>query len=272
MPFALGAITDEIAPEMEQALEVMVSEGIRLAELRTVFGRNVLELDDTQARRALTMVRAAGCTVSGVASPVGKSPLGAPRETEERRLGRALELAALLETDRIRIFSYYPEPGQTAAQLAALAPEVCQRLERLSALAATHGVTLLLENEVDLWGDVPERCRQLLATVDSPHLRFAWDPANFVRSGVAAPQDAGWSLLAPWVACAHVKDCDAQGVHTVAGRGAGQWPQLLRDLEGQGGVPLILEPHLRLAGRSEGFSGPDAFRQAVSALRQLLPA
>jgi sugar phosphate isomerase/epimerase len=269
MPFALSALSDEIAPELEAALRVLAEEGIPSVELRTVFGKNVLELTDAEADRCRAMVQAAGLGVSGVASPVGKSELGRPAGYEEGRLARALELARRLGTSRVRVFSFYPDPG---TEPEAALEEAVRRIRAWVRRAEAAGVLLLLENEVGLVGDVPARCGRILEEVGSPHLRFAWDPANFVRSGVARPFAAGWALLGSYVACAHVKDCRADGTHTPAGQGDGQWPELLAALGARGGVPLVLEPHLEVAGHSTGFTGPQRFREAVAALRALLPA
>ena len=265
--FPISALSDEIAPELTAALATMSAAGIGRIELRTVFGKNILDLDDDEVRRCRGAIHAAGMGVSGLASPVGKSELQRPAEYEEGRLRRALQIASALGTDRIRIFSFYPASGTEAAGAGA---EVLRRVRRWTELAESAGVVLLLENEVGLWGDVPDRCAELLQGVDSPHLRFAWDPANFLRSGVARPFDAGWAALADYVACAHVKDCHASGEHTTAGRGDGQWPELVAALAAQGGVPLVMEPHLQVAGHSTGFTGPERFLEAVAAIRALL--
>jgi len=270
MPFPIAALTDEIAPDLDTALATMVQAGITAAELRTVFGKNVLELSDAEAAAALEAVRRAGLSVSGIASPIGKSPLVRPAAEEEARLDRALQLATILRTDRIRIFSFYPADGTAPSALDASGDEVFERLRSFARRAEAHGVTLLLENEVGLWGDVPARCRRILQAVDGVGLRFAWDPANFLRSGVAKPFDEGWSQLSEWVVCAHVKDCRQGGEHTVAGQGDGQWPDLLAALAARGGVPLVMEPHLQVAGHSVGFTGPERFIEAVAAIRALL--
>lgn len=268
MAFPLAALTDEISPDLDSALATMASTGITRVELRTVYGKNVLELTDDEAQSALASVHKAGMTVSGIASPVGKSPLDRPAAEEEARLDRALQLSALLQTACVRVFSFYPPEGR---ELDALANEVFRRLAAWSRRAEAASVTLLLENEVGLWADVPTRCRRALEAVSSPYLRFAWDPANFLRSAVSHPFDTGWSLLHEWVACVHVKDCRREGDHTVAGQGDGQWPQLVAALAAKGGVPLVMEPHLQVAGHSVGFTGPERFLEAVAAVRALLP-
>ena len=266
--FPSAALSDEIAPDLDAALATMAAAGIVEVELRTVLGKNILELTDEEVARCRAIIGARDLRVSGLASPVGKSELERPAEYEDGRLRRALEIAGALGTRRIRIFSFYPAAG---TEPVAAGDEVVRRLRRWTEMAEAAGIMLLLENEVGLWGDVPERCARALREVDSPHLRFAWDPANFLRSGVSRPFDAGWAALGDDVACAHVKDCRASGEHTPAGQGDGQWPELVAALRARGGVPLVMEPHLQVAGHSTGFTGPERFLEAVAAIRALLP-
>jgi sugar phosphate isomerase/epimerase len=69
-----------------------------------------------------------------------------------------------------------------------------------------------------------------------------------------------------------VKDAvAATGEVTVAGPGDGEVRQTLRALRDSGFTGFVsLEPHLDLAGRTSGFSGPGKYRQAVRALTGLL--
>ena len=70
----------------------------------------------------------------------------------------------------------------------------------------------------------------------------------------------------------HIKDAVLSDGHVVpAGEGDGQLPLLLsklKDLDYQG--VLALEPHLKIAGHSTGFSGADGMRIAVTALRKVM--
>jgi len=69
-----------------------------------------------------------------------------------------------------------------------------------------------------------------------------------------------------------VKDAHAApGEVTPAGEGDGQLRETLQALRDSGFTGFMsLEPHLDLAGRHGGFSGPDKFRQAARALKGLL--
>jgi len=118
---------------------------------------------------------------------------------------------------------------------------------------------------------VPARCADLIASVGSPALRATFDAANFVQCGVRPFTDA-YPLLRPHLVYVQVKDARAaDGEVTPAGEGDGEMRETLRALRDSGFTGFMsLEPHLDLAGRHGGFSGPDKFRQAAQALKRLL--
>jgi len=265
--FTLSAFGDEIADDLETQLDVLAAEGIAALELRAAWGQKILDLDQAQLARAATLLRARGFQVSAIGSPIGKSPLGAPRTFELERLERAIAAADLLGTRSIRVFSFYVDADAHAA----CRDEVLARMELLAERAARAGVMLLHENEKDIYGDTPERCRDILATVGSPALRMAFDPANFVQVGVA-PLARAWPLLAEDTVHVHVKDAlFATGEVRPAGAGDGEIGGLLAALAVRGyrGF-LTLEPHLAIAGPAGGFSGVEGMHTAVCALRALL--
>jgi sugar phosphate isomerase/epimerase len=266
MRFKVSAFGDEIADDLETQLNVLAGEGVAFLEFRGAWGTNVLDLADDELARARGLLDTRGFGVSAVASPIGKSPLDLPRAFELERLKRAIAVADLFGTRLIRIFSFYVAPGQAAD----VRTEVLERLRLLAAEAATGNVVLVHENEKGIYGDTAERCLDLLATVDSPALRAAFDPANFVQVGVH-PMDA-WQALTPYITHVHIKDARlADGVVVPPGQGDGDLPGLLAALARanyQGF--LTLEPHLHFAGPAGGYSGPEGMRIAIRSLRALL--
>ena len=265
--FILSAFGDEIAADLAEQLDVLESEGVRHLELRAAWGRNVLDLDEAQLALAASMLRERGFGVSAIGSPIGKSSIEQPREYEQERLRRAIAAAEALGTRLIRVFSFYVPAGRAAEHR----DEVLARMAALAKAAAQANVTLLHENEREIYGDTAERCRDILETVGSPALRMAFDPANFVQVGVR-PMEQAWPLLADYTTHIHIKDAMfADGAVRPAGQGDGAIPELLAALKARGyrGF-LTLEPHLHTAGRAGGFSGPDGMRTAIRALRGLL--
>jgi sugar phosphate isomerase/epimerase len=268
----LSAFGDEIAPALEDQLKHLNTLNVPGLECRTAWGINVLKFTDEQARTVRALCDDAGIHVSCIGSPIGKSPLSAPITNELGNLERIIEIGAILGATNVRIFSFYPDDISTNAHYDQYVPEVIERLGALTEVAASAGFTLLHENEKEIVGDTPQRCQALMAGVDSPHLRFIWDPANFVQVGVEAGVDNYWDLLAPYIGYIHIKDALlADGTVKPAGEGDGQLPELLSRLNAMGysGV-LALEPHLKVAGHSTGFSGEDGMTLAVNALRKLM--
>jgi sugar phosphate isomerase/epimerase len=265
--FILSAFGDEIAADLAEQLDLLASEGVRHLELRSAWGKNVLDLDAAQLAQAAALLRERGFGVSAIGSPVGKSSIDQPRDYEQERLGRAIAAAEALGTRQIRVFSFFVPAGRAAEHR----DEVLARMAALAEQAARADMTLLHENEREIYGDTGERCHDIVATVGSPALRMAFDPANFVQVGVR-PMDEAWPLLADYTTHIHIKDAlfDGGAVRP-AGQGDGAIPELLHALTERGyrGF-LTLEPHLHIAGRAGGFSGPDGMRTAIRALRGLL--
>jgi sugar phosphate isomerase/epimerase len=270
----LSAFGDEIAIPLEEQLDLLRTLNVSGLECRTVWGVNILKLTDEQARQARARCDDMGITVRCLGSPVGKSPLIDPIENELANIERLIALGDILGTRNIRIFSFYPPNTRTNAHYDQHVPAVIERLGRLTEKAAAAGFYLLHENEKDIVGDTPERCHALITGVNSPHLRQIWDPANFVQVGVAQQVERYWDMLGPLVGYVHIKDARlADGVVTAAGEGDGQVPELLSRLKAVGykGV-LALEPHLKVAAHSTGFSGADGMTYAVNALRGVMAA
>jgi sugar phosphate isomerase/epimerase len=142
---------------------------------------------------------------------------------------------------------------------------------RLVQAAEGAGVTLVHENEKEIYGDIPSRCLEILTEIDSPILRAAWDPANFVQCGVR-PHTEGYASLRPFIADVHVKDARLESGPVVpAGQGDGELRETIAALRASGFDGFFsLEPHLASAGKFSGFSGPDLFRTAAGAFKDLL--
>jgi sugar phosphate isomerase/epimerase len=270
--FTLSAFGDEIDSDLKAQLQTLRDLRIGGLELRGAWGVNVLKLSDEQAATVRKLCDEYGIKVSCLGSPLGKTPILDPIEKEVANLARLFEIGRAVGTRRIRIFSFYPPDTSTNAGYDAYVDQSAARLARLTEMAAREDVLLLLENEKDIVTDTPERCQAVLKAVNSPHLRFAWDPANFVQVGVADPMTHGWEMLKPYIAYIHIKDALlADGAVRPAGEGDGQVKELLIGLKDMGyhGV-LALEPHLQVAGHSGGFSGAEGMKIAAAALRKLM--
>lgn len=265
----LSAFADEISPDPVEQIAVLRRNGIAHIEFRSIDGLNVLDLEPARHEAFRALLRSEGFGLSAIGSPIGKIPIADPFEPHLERFEIALRLAEFYECPRVRIFSYYLPAGIDPARHR---DEILRRMEAKARIAERRGVALILENEKGIYGDVAERVEDVLRTIDSPSLRHAFDPANYLEVGQAI--DEAWVRLRPFVAHFHVKDYDpATGRNVPAGQGAGQIPRLIADAVAHDYRGFcVLEPHLVVAAASHGFTGPDRFDEAARALKLGLDA
>jgi L-ribulose-5-phosphate 3-epimerase len=221
----LAAITDEFSPDLDVALDAMASVGMTGAELRTIGGRNIIDLDDAAVDTVCRQVEARGMTVVSIASPLLKCVLpGGPaldtrfqqdafasRHTyadQPRLTERAFQIADRTGARIIRVFSYW-----RTVDPARVFDAVVTALAGLADAAAPRGITIGLENEHACNIGTGAETARVLAALDHPALGVIWDPANALVAG-EVPYPGGYRSLPPArVVHVHAKDCDVHG-HT----------------------------------------------------------
>jgi sugar phosphate isomerase/epimerase len=264
----LSGFADEISPDPQAQLATLAAESITHLELRSAWSVNVADFTGQQLAAFRAAVEDAGVRVSAIGSPIGKIPVGAPLAPELDRMRRVGDIAAGLGTAIVRVFSFYMPAGEPPERYRS---QVIDRMGAVARIAEERGLVLAHENEKDIYGDVPDRCADLIIAVASPALRATFDPANFVQCGVRPYSDA-YAVLRPYLVYLQVKDARAATGEVVpAGQGDGELRETLAALREDGFAGFMsLEPHLAQAGRFSGFSGPEGFHRAAEALKFLL--
>ncbi|MFN7922289.1 MAG: TIM barrel protein [Bryobacteraceae bacterium] len=157
--YRIAAITDEFSPDLEKAVEPMSEIGMTGAELRVLWGKNIMDLSDEEIRRARQILADKGMEVISIASPILKCVLpGGPGvdtrfqqdifnskhtfEDQPRLAARAFDIAEMLGCKIIRVFSYWRtvEPKKCL-------PAVVEALDALAKKAAKRKLIIGLENE-----------------------------------------------------------------------------------------------------------------------------
>jgi 3-dehydroshikimate dehydratase len=268
----LSAFADEISPDLNEQVEVLLSEGIHFIDFRAAWHTNILDLSDEQVAKAKEILDTNGIGVAAIGSPIGKLPIDTPLEVHMERFERALIMARQFSTKYIRIFSFYPpqNASESVPAPSTYREDVLRYLRAMTARASAAGIILVHENEKGIYGDTIARNVDLLQNIDNANFRAVLDPANYLQCQQTPYPDA-YDAVRPWLEYVHVKDVTADGTLVVAGEGEGRWPDLLQRLrtDGYDGF-MALEPHLASAGKFQGFSGPERFRQASQALQKLL--
>jgi sugar phosphate isomerase/epimerase len=266
--WTLSGFADEISDDLTEQCTVLRGLGLKFLEFRSAWGVNVLDLDDAQLRRAQLTLAEHELAVSSIGSPIGKIFIDEDFEPHLERMRHAADVARFFGAPYIRIFSFFLRPDADPAEHR---DEVLRRMRALADVAEEAGVILLHENEKEIYGDVPDRCLDLVTSVASAHLKLAWDPANFVQVGVR-PFTEGFAELRPHLEYVQIKDALlADGSVVVAGAGDGEVVETVRALRQDGFDGFFsLEPHLGSFTAFGALSGPELFTEAWRAFTDML--
>jgi sugar phosphate isomerase/epimerase len=265
----LSAFADEIDPSLDVQMDVCAANGVRCIDVRNIDRKNVsaMTLDEVRAYRAKLDAR--GFRVPCIGSPIGKIRVDEPMAPHLDLLKRCCETAHAFGTDLIRVFSFYGPKGSSVDEHRS---EVMDRMNAMIRVAQSCGVVLMHENESEIFGRTPANVLDMVRTLKSDSIKWIFDPANFVTEKIK-PHDEGWAAgLCDHTDYFHIKDKVLGARCCVpAGEGDGQIPQIIADLKKRSWSGyMTLEPHMKAAEQFAGFTGPDLFGKAVSALKSQL--
>lgn len=248
MKFRFAAFADEADSSLDGQIAAMTENGIEYLEIRGIDGENISDITADKARDIRARLDAAGIMVWSLGSPFGKIGIFEDFEPHLEKFKHSLELADILGSKHIRIFSFYV-PHDNPERYSG---EVMRRIEGFLSVANGSGITLCHENEKGIYGDNAVRCAEIHANFTE--LRAVFDPANFVQCGQETT--SAWELLSPYVEYLHIKDALADGSVVPAGKGMGNIPYILKKYRGE---VLTVEPHLSV------FSGYEDLEQGETA-------
>jgi sugar phosphate isomerase/epimerase len=260
MNWPLSAFADEIDGDIDVQFEQLVHHDIKLLDLRSAFGKNVMQLTDDEVDQILDKTERLGICLNCVGSPVNKVKTSeAKAEDELAKVVRSGEIAKRAGINRIRVFT--PETNDWEELKAWVGPQVDH--------AVKNDLLLMHENDGHYYGAYPDQAKRLFDEFGGTNFRAAYDFANAVRIGFKAMDD-WFPWLLPHLETLHLKD-EKNGKVVPAGDGEGQVIETLAWLKEQGweGV-LTIEPHLQLAGDRGGFTGVESFAIATNTLKGVI--
>ena len=217
--FPIAAITDEFSPDLATAAQSMREVGMTAAELRMVFGKNIIDLTDEELDRAQEIVADQGLKIISIASPLLKCVLpNAPDidsrfqqdifaskhtfEDQPRLSDRAFEIARRTGARIVRVFSYWRtvEPEKCFDRIVAA-------LGALAEKAAKHDLIIGLENEHACNIATGAETASVLKAISHPNLKVVWDPCNALVSGENPFPEGYRRMAADRIVHVHAKDC-----------------------------------------------------------------
>jgi sugar phosphate isomerase/epimerase len=227
--FKIGAITDEFSPDLNLALDAMEKIGMTGAELRVVWGKNIMDLSSDELARAKDAIASKNMKVVSIASPLLKCVLPNAPEVDTRfhqdifnskhtfddqpRLAEeAVKIAKHFGCKIVRVFSYWRTVDPVSCY-----DRVLEALQTLGDLAKQHDLIIGLENEHACQIGTAAESAKILSMIDHPNVKLVWDPANALVAG-ENPYPYGYDLLPKdRIAHIHVKDCHMEGYTPIWG-------------------------------------------------------
>jgi len=213
----LAAITDEIDADLGRALDIMAEYGVRGAELRTLWDKNIADAPTEYWQRARALLDARGMHVVGIASPfykcdlpgaVGEGEAGPLHSATARGLGEQIALleqcfqaARFFGTRLVRVFSFWKRGTLTPG----IEEQIVDAFAEPAAMAARADMVLGIENEHACYLGTGAQTARVLEEINSPHVRAVWDPGNAFMGG-EQPFPTGYEAVKEFVAHVHVKD------------------------------------------------------------------
>lgn len=259
---------DEADATLSGQIAAITRAGLKGLDVRNVDGVNVLDLTDSQLEEVRKQCADAGVRVQTVGSPINKVHLGPETlGNEMEKLRRAIHAAHQMGTTRIRLFTPETAVPATAEERAG----VFEVVSAMVTLAKSEGILLLHENDARYYGAYPSHAVGLMKEFGGANFKFAFDFANTVLLGFRTWDDwFPWVL--PYLDTVHMKDARASESKVVpCGEGDGQILRTLTFLASeQWEGALTLEPHLQAAGPMSGYSGPELFQTAATAMTGLI--
>ncbi|MGC8654761.1 MAG: sugar phosphate isomerase/epimerase family protein, partial [Candidatus Kryptoniota bacterium] len=200
----LAIVSDEITLDFPSAVKIALEWDLRKFEIRSLRTGRIPKIDPLELLEIEKCVRNCDIKITAISPGIFKSGVSDEFEIKHQLsedLPRAIEVAQALGTDRVIIFGFQRESGDTSL----LRSKVIDYLSRAAELAHDSGVTLLLENEPGFWADSGTNTFDLLNEVSSDSLRANWDPCN--AFGLEEePFPAGYEKIKPYISGVHAKD------------------------------------------------------------------
>jgi L-ribulose-5-phosphate 3-epimerase len=268
-PFRLSVINDEITEDFEKACQIVSGDfGLGWIELRSMWNKNVTELDGKQVEDARKILAEHKLRVTDIASPLFKTDWpGAPRSsqsetrdrfhadfdasTQDKLLERCVSLCKSFDTDRIRCFDYWRLDEQNPYRTA-----INSKLQQAAERCARENIILLLENEMSCNTATGEESSAVLKAIPNKNFMLNWDPGNAAAIG-STPYPTGYELLPKdRIGHCHCKDVVRKPDHKYdwapVGGGMVDWVGQFQALQRDGfRYGLSLETHWRGAGTPE---------------------
>jgi sugar phosphate isomerase/epimerase len=207
--FKIAVINDEISADFDHACYVVSREfGLQWIELRSMWGKNLMDLTSDQLDEAQKILAKYGLQVTDIASPLFKTDWpGAPRspygskgdlhgaaeatfKQQDEILEKSIALAKTFDTGKVRCFDFW-----RLDDVAPYRATIDDKVRSAAETAGKGGILLVLENEFACNTATGREAARTMNAIQSPHLALNWDPGNAVMRGELDAFPTAWGMI-----------------------------------------------------------------------------
>jgi sugar phosphate isomerase/epimerase len=208
-PFKISVINDEISADFDHACYVAAHDfEMSWIELRSMWGKNMMDLSETQIDDAIRILDKYKLQVTDIASPLfktdwpdaPKSPYSSKDDLhgaaevafkhQDEVLERSVALAKQFKTGKVRCFDFWRLDDVTRYRAA-----IDEKLRSAADVCGKQGILLVIENEFACNTATGREAARTMNAIQTPHLALNWDPGNAVMRGELDAFPAAWETI-----------------------------------------------------------------------------
>lgn len=226
----IGFVTDEISPDIKEAIEIGVSWQIKDYEIRVVGNNRIPHISEADIQQIIDLKNKHNLQITALSPGTFKNGLSDTQQIEHEInevLPKTFRLAKLFDSKMVIVFGIKRAEGDLPEN----EEKVIAIFQQVAKMAQNEGLTVAVENEPGFWCDSGSGTARILEKVNSPYFKANWDPANAAGT-TETPFPDGYETLKKWIVNVHIKDTKKSALLKCfpVGEGIIDWPGQIKAL------------------------------------------
>ncbi len=247
--FKKAVISDEISQDIDKAVEMAAMFKLEGIEIRSVFGKDIHELNEAERNKIFTTIRAENMVIPCLATPIFKCQIDDDEQFKKNIdiLKKSIKIAQEWNVNMIRGFTFWKKEN-----FEEVLPKIIEKISTVIPLLQENNILMVIESDPHTNTNSTQKLKMLLDQLNSKWIKALWDPANNIYvEDAERPYPESYETIKEYIGHIHVKDAIRNSQGNVDSccieTGEVNWTKIIRRLitDNYNGF-LSLETHYRL--------------------------